>query len=167
MVGIEYSFHTDSPLSRGPPVPAQDPPMDVTLPSCHTHTPTLVTSYCLSLPRTCRGCCMLPAPLPPCHPTPFPQSKLGGAREDRHQVGSVTFLNTHGEPWFPFLLGISQHQARLGDGQDSEEPAPHCGCLGLHGPRGSLDPSHHPPVLPCLQKRLPVPLVCPCTLGLG
>lgn len=110
---------------------------------------------------------MLPAPLPPCHPTPFPQSKLGGAREDRHQVGSVTFLNTHGEPWFPFLLGISQHQARLGDGQDSEEPAPHCGCLGLHGPRGSLDPSHHPPVLPCLQKRLPVPLVCPCTLGLG
>lgn len=53
-------------------------------------------------------------------------------------MGSVTFLNTHGEPWFPFLLGISQHQARLGDGQDSEEPAPHCGCLGLHGPRGSL-----------------------------
>lgn len=32
LVGREYSFHTDSPLSGGPPVPAQDPPMDVTLP---------------------------------------------------------------------------------------------------------------------------------------
>ena len=56
LIGIEYSFHTDSPLSEGPPIPAQDPSMDVTLPSCHIHTPTtLVTSYCLSLPRTCRG----------------------------------------------------------------------------------------------------------------
>lgn len=87
LVGIEYSFHTDSPLSRGPPVPAQDPPMDVTLPSCHTHTPTLVTSYCLSLPRTCRGCCMLPAPLPPCHPTPYPQSKLGGIKRGQASGG--------------------------------------------------------------------------------
>lgn len=87
LVGIEYSFHTDSPLSRGPPVPAQDPPMDVTLPSCHTHTPTLVTSYCLSLPRTCRGCCMLPAPLPPCHPTPYPQSKLGGVKRGQASGG--------------------------------------------------------------------------------
>lgn len=57
-------------------------------PSCHTHTPTtLVTSYCLSLPGTCRGCCMLPASLPPCHPTPYPQSKLGWVRRGQASGG--------------------------------------------------------------------------------
>ena len=87
--------------------------MDVTLPSCHIHTPTtLVTSYCLSLPRTCRGAaCSQPRCLPVI-PHLFPKASWAGSREDSHQVGSVTFLNTRGEPRFPFLLGISQYQAR-------------------------------------------------------
>jgi hypothetical protein len=141
LIGIEYSFHTDSPLSEGPPIPAQDPSMDVTLPSCHIHTPTtLVTSYCLSLPRTCRGAaCSQPLCLPVI-PHLFPKASWAGSREDRHQVGSVTFLNTHGEPWFPFLLGISQHQARLGDGQDSTRACPSLWLLGTPRAQGSSGP---------------------------
>lgn len=82
-------------------------------------------------------------------------------------MGSVTFLNTHGEPWFPFLLGISQHQARLGDGQSSRRACPSLWLLGTPWAQGFSGPLPPPPVLPCLQKRLPVPLVCTCTLGLG
>lgn len=60
-------------------------------------------------------------------------------------MGSVTFLNTHGEPWFPFLLGISQHQARLGDGQGSRRACPSLWLLGTpwaQGFSGPLPPPH-------------------------
>lgn len=74
-------------------------------PSCHTHIPTtLVTSYCLSSPEPAGGAaCSQPLCLPVI-PHLFPKASWAGSREDRHQVGSVTFLNTHGEPWFPFLF---------------------------------------------------------------
>lgn len=106
----------------------------------HTY-PLHLSHELLSVPpQTLQGCCMLSAPLPPCHPTPFPKASWAGSREDRHQVGSVTFLNTHGEPWFPFLLGISQHQARLGDGQDSRRACPSLWLLGTPWAQGFFGP---------------------------
>lgn len=65
----------------------------------HTYSLHLSEELLSVPPQNLQGCCMLPAPLLPCHPTPFPKASWAGSREDRHQVGPVTFLNTHGEPF--------------------------------------------------------------------
>jgi len=80
------SFHTDT-------TPQQRSSSTCPGPSHGCHTPPLSVppqnlQGCLSLPRTCRGCCMLPAPLPPCHPTPYPKSKLGGVKKGQASGGA-------------------------------------------------------------------------------
>lgn len=63
MVGIEYSFQIDSPLSGGPPVAAQDPPMDVTLPLLSHTYPHHLSHELLSLPpQNLQGVLHAPSP---------------------------------------------------------------------------------------------------------
>lgn len=50
MVSLEYSLQTDSTLSGGPPVTAQDPPMDVTLPLLSHTYPHHFSHELLSVP---------------------------------------------------------------------------------------------------------------------
>lgn len=141
--------------------------MDVTLPLL-SHTPTtLVTSYCLSLPGTCRGCCMLPASLPPCHPTPFPQSKLGWVRRGQASGGICDLPQHSWGALFPFLLGISQHQARLGDGQSSRRACPSLWLLGTPWAQGFSEPLPPPPSASMSPKAPSCPSRLSLHLGAG
>lgn len=129
---------------------------------------------------------LLSHPLPPPRTGPGEDHRVGGTRS---VLPSLTHTCASGEFWLPILTPsrhLPTHQARQGRGlawgawegpllkswatsrKRSSASASHCSPLGLEGgPRGSQDPSHHLPVLPRLQKRLPVTLVCPCTWGLG
>lgn len=129
---------------------------------------------------------VLHAPSPPAslsHPLPPMRARLG--RMGQVVPGPVAFFNTliqWGAPCSPFLT-LSSHSllTRPGTGkgpawetcerslsQALGHLVPSLQPLGTQGgPGGSQDPSYHLPVLPSLQKRLPVSLVCPCTWGLG
>lgn len=89
MMGIEYSFQTDrQPPQRRSSSNRLGPSHGCHTPPPVTHIPPPLSHELLSVvPRTCRGCCMLPASLPPCHPTPFPQSKLGWVKRGQASGG--------------------------------------------------------------------------------
>lgn len=108
-----------------------------------SHPPTiLVTSYCLSLPRTRGGRCMLPAPLPP-HPTLRPPSEW--ARRGQQPVRALRCLSSMlGHRWgacapppLTSSSGLPTHQARYGEGPAwgaQEGPFPRPGAPGFSGP---------------------------------
>lgn len=142
--------------------------MDVTLPSCHTHNPHHLSHELLSVPpQSLQGCCMLPAPLPPRHPTPFPQSKLGWVKRGQASGGICDPPQHSREPWLPFLRGISQHQARLGDGQDSGRACPSLWLLGTSRAQGFSGPLPPPPSASTSPKAPSCPSRLSLHLGAG
>lgn len=169
MMGIEYSFQTD----RQPPQRKSSSSHLGPSRGCHTPPPVTYPHHLshelLSvIPRTRRGCCMLPASLPPCHPAPFPQSKLGWVKRGQAS-GGICDLPQHS--WGALVPHPLRHFPAPGPARGWAELKKSLpltvSAWDSMGPGVLRTPLTPPSMLPCLQKRLPVPLICPCTLGLG